>query len=731
MKKLLIALLVCGLSYSAEATDYAKRFPTDTALEVVTPASGNSTYLKLDCSNDPLTGDLAIGACTIDVATGGIITTGTLSAGADTDTTHILGRAKIGYDGTSGDYATFAHYDMMALADFALTQDNGGMTYLNSSLNQFIYFCNQGVQYARMDDLEFNLHTLPLKFGAAWGSEDIEIERTDARELTLSSDYGAVEFIVDGNLTTTGTLGAGAITGTSLDAGSGLIQTTGMMSFADARATGTYNSNYILATATTVSGAHGSNPATVNVVSTTGFPSTGWLNIGATYSVKYTGTTATSFTGCSWGLWGEGAYTPVNGDAVKENGMFIVNDAGSAYGDTTGYQVIFGVRARNGTARLKVSANAGDQYFQNTFLYNQGVRGAASGTDYKVSAQGAGELYLYSDSGGVGIGMSTGHSGTAQIELGQALSSAYGITTTGTGTFGLLGINGADPGSSHTVAILTASATNGLYVESNSGNGDYGAYFNDTGASTYVYINDGTYAINATGLSYFAGVNGDSVYLGYLGSGGAVYATDTSSNTVGLADGSYAINATGDIHLDGGDSTLPMTWSINNYFLRITPDGSPAYYGFDFGGEADFGIIPGGQAFFEHTAGQSFMINQYGNSGAANGLLMLGSIIDTSEVTSIDPNNRLLYSDDGSTESIDWTNRELMDGVGNLAVDWNIRELYGDDGSTPYLSWGDGLHTHDGVDSYTGQTEDIDVVIDSDFNTTQLHFVNGLYVGRD
>ena len=48
----LIFLLLCLPAWGG--TNYAKKFPTGTAIEVVTPTSGDATYLRLDTTNAPL-----------------------------------------------------------------------------------------------------------------------------------------------------------------------------------------------------------------------------------------------------------------------------------------------------------------------------------------------------------------------------------------------------------------------------------------------------------------------------------------------------------------------------------------------------------------------------------------------------------------------------------------------------------------------------------------------------
>lgn len=50
MKKLVLVCVILFLCNSVYAKDFAKRWPTDTALEVVTPTSGDAAYFKLDQS---------------------------------------------------------------------------------------------------------------------------------------------------------------------------------------------------------------------------------------------------------------------------------------------------------------------------------------------------------------------------------------------------------------------------------------------------------------------------------------------------------------------------------------------------------------------------------------------------------------------------------------------------------------------------------------------------------
>lgn len=62
----------------------------------------------------------------------------TLSVDADADSAAILGPAKVGYDGATTDVACFAHYDQMAAATFALSQDASGGTIVNAATGQVV-----------------------------------------------------------------------------------------------------------------------------------------------------------------------------------------------------------------------------------------------------------------------------------------------------------------------------------------------------------------------------------------------------------------------------------------------------------------------------------------------------------------------------------------------------------------------------------------------------------------
>ena len=147
------------------------------------------------------------------------------------------------------------------------------------------------------------------------------------------------------------------------------------------------------------------------------------------------------------------------------------------------------------------------------------------------------------------------------------------ITATGTGKFG-----GFQLGTSTTAGYVLTADASGVGTWQSAGAGSQTPWASDIDASGYsltglgdgtrtVDLCDGTYAVNAVGgPSYFSGVNGGDVYLGYLGSSGMVYAADTSSNSVGLADGTYAINAVGVVNIVQGSYTALFGGSAGGYF---------------------------------------------------------------------------------------------------------------------------------------------------------------------
>ena len=152
-------------------------------VHVLTSAIADFLYLRLDCSNDPLTAAL-------DIA-------------PDTDITCSFGKWKMGYDGTNADFATISHYDAMAWNTFALGQDASANTYLNG--DTILLRLTDGVSYAKLyssaGDERFHIvGDTAWCIGGSAGSERVFFREsgTDPTLLTMSTPYSNLGFVVEG-----------------------------------------------------------------------------------------------------------------------------------------------------------------------------------------------------------------------------------------------------------------------------------------------------------------------------------------------------------------------------------------------------------------------------------------------------------------------------------------------------------------------------------------------------
>lgn len=93
-----------------------------------------------------------IRANTLDLQTGTAATTsrftisatGEIRGNYDTNTAAIFGRSRIGYDGSTSDWAAYSHVDMSGAANFALSQSPTGATWINAASGQQINFAVAG-----------------------------------------------------------------------------------------------------------------------------------------------------------------------------------------------------------------------------------------------------------------------------------------------------------------------------------------------------------------------------------------------------------------------------------------------------------------------------------------------------------------------------------------------------------------------------------------------------------
>jgi hypothetical protein len=176
-----------------------QRFATDTAVRTYTSAEIDAliaalgaTYLKLDCSNDPLIGDLNI--------TGTITTTGVGSFGFDTDTIHFMGRSAIG---GIGDYAYFTRADYTGATDYALAFGAARDLYVKGTLIDFWSGAALNVQVAAISQTGFLIYNGKLlQIDSLGADKHIQISHNDVNGLITSSD-GTISFDNE-NLTTSG-----------------------------------------------------------------------------------------------------------------------------------------------------------------------------------------------------------------------------------------------------------------------------------------------------------------------------------------------------------------------------------------------------------------------------------------------------------------------------------------------------------------------------------------------
>lgn len=145
--------------------------------------------------------------------------------------------------------------------------------------------------------------------------------------------------------------------------------------------------------ATTTTGTNGTNSATINVTSTTGFAASGTIYVsGDATAVTYTGKTGTSFTGCSShaAITAGTAITdfPFQGDAVENLSTLVVKAESSA--STNGVQPV-GVYARatnsgtSASALTAVSPDACGLYGHG--VINSGGNGVAAGGCFVATKQ--------------------------------------------------------------------------------------------------------------------------------------------------------------------------------------------------------------------------------------------------------------------------------------------------------------------------------------------------------
>lgn len=114
----------------------------------------------------------------------GNVTSGVLSAASDTDAVHVLGRAKIGYDGTA-DRAAFAHFDHMSVNNRALEQTSDGTVIMNCAPSTSLQFKIGNTNYLYLTTVGFRVG------GSAAPTEALDVTGNIKASGTVKTTLGA------------------------------------------------------------------------------------------------------------------------------------------------------------------------------------------------------------------------------------------------------------------------------------------------------------------------------------------------------------------------------------------------------------------------------------------------------------------------------------------------------------------------------------------------------------
>jgi len=244
------------------------------------------------------------------------------------------------------------------------------------------------------------------QIGQRAGDNDLHFYGGGADQMILTNNELNLQ---DNNLTTTGNITADYIfANVSLADGlpvslwtnesgvatyNGSANITEDLSFANARTTGSYQAK--ITNPTSLINVDGLNTdPIIYVVSTDGFSDEGYLAIYNSI-IKYTGKTATSFTGCSISELGPNtvrAIGPSTGgvwDNIHQSENFLIDLDGSfaTYGNT--FHIF-----RDANNYIKATGLVGKTIFQNSLMYNEGVRG--NGEHLRLStSKTQGEIQFY------------------------------------------------------------------------------------------------------------------------------------------------------------------------------------------------------------------------------------------------------------------------------------------------------------------------------------------------
>lgn len=343
-----------------------------------------------------------------------------------------------------------------------------------------------------------------------------------------------------------------------------------------------FRSGAYLSGATSIaSGSNGASlpQATINVASTTGFPSSGTILVTTTagiQTVAYTGTNATQFTGCSGGTGTMSTGNTVNSQVAASSTILLVNS-------TTGFP-------SSGT--LFVWSSTGRQ----TITYT-----GVTSTSFTGCAGGAGTLTGGTNPTGSGASVfaTTINTTIAAGSNGQILPQStinVASTQTASTTISASSNNIALPQSTINVASTTGFPTSGtIYVTTNQG----------IQLVTYTGTAGGTQFTGCSGgYGYMA--TGNTVYAGYAPSG-IVYVTTSSGVQQVSYTGRTSTTFTGCTGGTGTMSTSNLVYYSPNVPMIEAADSMNWYLY-----EADFAAPP--QSPYGTLSSPSFSVTNTGGT---------------------------------------------------------------------------------------------------------------------
>ena len=307
-----------------------------------------------------------------------------------------------------------------------------------------------------------------------------------------------------------------------------------------------FRSGAVLSGATSCTSSQTLPTANINVVSTTGFPSSGSVLIvssAGTQTVNYTGTNSTQFTGCTGGTGTISSGSPVNRQITLPQATISVNSTTTTHFPSSGTLFIY--------------SSAGRQTVTYTGTTSTSFTGCSGGTGNVVSGVADGNGKFASPI--IATINTTIAAGSNGASLPQATINVAATTTAST-TITASSNNVPLPTGTINVSSTTGFATSGwIYVTTASG----------PQLVTYTGTTGTTFTGCTGGTGYMA--TGGAVVAGYNPTGGIVYVTTSTGVHKVTYTGTTSTTFTG---CSGGTGTMSTGGLV--YYSPMVPIIEPS-----------------------------------------------------------------------------------------------------------------------------------------------------------